>query len=306
MKIEIRNLTKYYGNKKALDKVSLTFKTGYFYGILGPNGAGKSTLINTIIGNLLGYKGNYVWTEKGKRLNEFEIKGNLGVVFQDNKLDPLLSVKENLFVRGKMYGLSKAQINKNIEEINKYIYLHDIKNQKYITLSGGQKRRVEIARALINNPKILILDEPTTGLDPQTRDMMWKAILRLHKEKKLTIILVSHYLEEMQNCDSIAVLFNGKIKYFGSIGAFISSNSKTDLILSVKEVDHIDTSLKEKYNYIWLNNNTFKFEDLSVKDMIQILSFLNKKNNVINFDIKHATLQDAYLKVLAEYEEDGN
>lgn len=302
MEIKIRNLTKYYGKKKALDKVSLTFKSGYFYGILGPNGAGKSTLINTIIGNLPNYEGEYVWTKNKTQLKKSEIKRNLGVVFQDNKLDPLLSVEENLVVRGKMYGLSKMQIKKNLEEINKYIGLTDIRHKRFISLSGGQKRKVEIARALINDPKILILDEPTTGLDPQTRDMMWKAVFKLYKEKKLTVILVSHYLEEMQNCDYIALLCGGKINYFGNIDTFIASKSKTDLILTVKEKINPDTILPKKYSYVWTNNNTLKFEDLSVKEMILILNYLNVRNGVTSFDIKHATLQDAYLKTLEEYE----
>ncbi|MGL5898455.1 MAG: ABC transporter ATP-binding protein, partial [Lactobacillaceae bacterium] len=178
MEIKVRNVSKKFSGSYVLHDVNLTFEGGKFYGIIGPNGAGKSTLINIMIGNISADGGNCDWINDDDKLSKLEIKNALGVVFQENHLDPLLTVYENLMSRGKMYGMSKKDINDRINFLNGYINIEGILKQRYSVLSGGQKRKCEVVRSLLHDPKVLILDEPTTGLDPQTRSGMWQAISR--------------------------------------------------------------------------------------------------------------------------------
>ena len=300
MKIEIKNVSKKFSEFYALQNISLSFESGKFYGILGPNGAGKSTLINIIIGNISSDSGTCNWLDNDGKLSELEIKKSLGVVFQDNRLDPLLSVYENLISRGKMYGMSKKSINTKINHLNKYINLDNIMKQRYSDLSGGQKRKCEVVRALLHNPKVLILDEPTTGLDPKTRSGMWQAISRIHKESNLTIILVTHYLEEMEDCDQISVFLNGHVRYMGSVNSFIRSHSKTNLLVKLNNIPDLKT-VEKKLNIEYEEN----LKDISLtissqdpSEMINILNRINKMAKVNDFKMCHASLERAYLNLL--------
>ena len=252
MKIKVRNVSKKFSGSYVLHDVNLTFEGGKFYGIIGPNGAGKSTLINIMIGNISADGGNCDWIHDDDKLSKLEIKNALGVVFQDNHLDPLLSVYENLMSRGKMYGMSKKDINDRINFLNDYINIEGILKQRYAVLSGGQKRKCEVVRSLLHDPKVLILDEPTTGLDPQTRSGMWQAISRFHDENKLTVILVTHYLEEMSDCDQISVVLKGNVRYTGDVDQFIKDHSETQLSITLNDLSAVQTVLKRldgKYQY---------------------------------------------------------
>ena len=300
MKIEIKNVSKKFSEFYALQNISLSFESGKFYGILGPNGAGKSTLINIIIGNISSDSGTCNWMNNDGKLSELEIKKSLGVVFQDNRLDPLLSVYENLISRGKMYGMSKKSINTKINHLNKYINLDKIMKRRYSDLSGGQKRKCEVVRALLHDPEVLILDEPTTGLDPKTRSGMWQAISRIHKESNLTIILVTHYLEEMENCDQISVFLNGHVRYMGNVDSFIRSHSKTNLLVKLNNVSDLKT-VEKKLNIEYEEN----LKDISLtissqdpSEIINILNRINKMAKVNDFKMCHASLERAYLNLL--------
>lgn len=209
--IEVENLTKVYGDLTAVDHVSFTVEQGTLLGFLGINGAGKSTVIN-MLSTLLAPDGGTA-TLCGHRLGREDdaIRRKIGIVYQQNCLDDLLSVKENLLCRGLLHGATRAQANAQLDRLSQILKLGDILKKRYKTLSGGQKRRCEIAAALMHTPQILFLDEPTTGLDPATRKDVWQIIETLRKEENTTVFLTTHYMEEAAAADKIIILDHGKI-----------------------------------------------------------------------------------------------
>lgn len=209
--IEIQNLTKSYGEHMAVDHVSFQVKRGSLFGFLGVNGAGKTTVINMLATLLKPDEGEVkiCGYELGKE--DTEIRKKIGIVYQQNCLDDLLSVQENLICRGVLHGISKKEALKQCKKLTETLKLEEIIKQKYKTLSGGQKRRCEIAAALMHAPEILFLDEPTTGLDPATRIDVWNIVEQLQKEKKMTVFLTTHYMEEAAKADNIIIIDHGKI-----------------------------------------------------------------------------------------------
>ena len=209
--IEVQALRKSFGDVKAVNGIDFYVEKGSLFAFLGPNGAGKSTTIDMISTQLkpdMGriYVGGYM---VGKDDNT--IRRKIGIVFQDSVLDPLLTVKENLFLRGSLYGMDKARLKNAVFTAAHTADVMDFYNRPYGKLSGGQRRRADIARALVNTPEILFLDEPTTGLDPQTRHKVWDTISRLQKESNMTIFLTTHYMEEAARADYITIMDHGKI-----------------------------------------------------------------------------------------------
>ncbi|MCH5297647.1 MAG: ABC transporter ATP-binding protein [Ruminococcus sp.] len=209
--IEVSNLSKNYKNVKAVNDISFNVNEGEFFAFLGINGAGKSTTINILCTVLQKTSGSVKIGGFDLDKQSDKIKDLIGIVFQNSVLDTQLTVKENLISRASYYGLSKTQIKERVKYLAKIFNLDEIMNRRYGKLSGGQKRRVDIARALINEPKILFLDEPTTGLDPQTRVQVWNIIHKLRKEKGLTVFLTTHYMEETTDCDNVVIIDNGQI-----------------------------------------------------------------------------------------------
>ena len=209
--IEVQELTKRYGEQVAVDHISFRVKEGSLIGFLGVNGAGKTTVIN-MLATLLkpdGGKVSVCGYELGKEDNK--IREAIGIVYQQNCLDELLTVKENLLCRGILHGLSKKEARKQYDKLTEILKLGDITKKKYKTLSGGQKRRCEIAAALMHAPKILFLDEPTTGLDPATRIDVWNIIEQLQREERMTVFLTTHYMEEAAKADDIIIIDRGRI-----------------------------------------------------------------------------------------------
>lgn len=208
--IEISNLTKKYGNFYAVDSLNFTIGQGDFVGFLGVNGAGKSTTVN-MLSTILTPDGGTAFLN-GFRLgkDDMDIRRTIGVVYQSNVLDELFTVKENIKVRSKMLGLDDKTINARLSDLSDILKLSDIIDKKYKVLSGGQKRRCEIAFALMHSPQILFLDEPTTGLDPATRADVWEAVDMLRRNKDMTVFLTTHYMEEAQSADKIIVIDKGK------------------------------------------------------------------------------------------------
>ncbi len=214
--IEIQHLFKSYGDVKAVQDLSFRVKKGELFAFLGLNGAGKSTTISIICGQLK--KDGGMVAINGKNLDESpeEIKRELGVVFQNSVMDKPISVCENLKTRAALYGIVGEAFLKRIEELDKLFGLKDILKRPYGKLSGGQRRRVDVARALLHKPEILILDEPTTGLDPQTRKTVWQVIEGLRKSEGLTVFLTTHYMEEAADADYVVILDCGKIAAEGT------------------------------------------------------------------------------------------
>ncbi len=214
--IEVKNLKKSFGEIKAVDDISFEVEAGSLFAFLGLNGAGKSTTINIICGDLEKDSGEVLVSGQSVDGNMSLIKSLLGVVYQESVLDKQLSVKDNLECRAALYGLSKLEYEERLSEIDNLFSIKELLSRQVGKLSGGQRRRVDIARALIHNPEILILDEPTTGLDPQTRKLVWNAVEKLRKEKGITVFLTTHYMEEVTDADNVVILDNGKIVASGS------------------------------------------------------------------------------------------
>ena len=209
--IEIEHLKKHYGAVKAVDDISFAVGRGEFFAFLGVNGAGKSTTISILCGRL-GLDGGSVKID-GLDLDGHlgDVKKRLGVVFQNSVLDLPLSVSDNLRYRASLYGITGAAFLKRQQELTEIFDLKEILRRPVGKLSGGQRRRVDIARALVHEPQILVLDEPTTGLDPQTRKTVWGIVHRLRAEKEMTVFLTTHYMEEATDADRVVILDGGKI-----------------------------------------------------------------------------------------------
>ncbi len=207
--IKIDKVSKSYGSLKAVNNLSFLVKEGEFFSFLGINGAGKSTTINMICGELSKDFGSIEVCGEEVDGNNTSLKEKIGVVFQDSLLDKSLSVYDNLKIKASLYNITGKDFLDRYEELSKLFNLKEIEKQPISKLSGGQRRRVDIARAIIHNPSILILDEPTTGLDPGTRKSIWKVLNNLRKEKNLTIFLTTHYMEEAADSDYIVILDKG-------------------------------------------------------------------------------------------------
>lgn len=214
--IEIKHLSKTFGEAKAVQDLSFRVKEGELFAFLGVNGAGKSTTINILCGQLQKDSGSVhiCGTDLDRDANT--IKCNLGVVFQNSVLDKSLTVRDNLTSRAALYGITGKALEQRLTELDRLLQFRDLLKRPVGKLSGGQRRRIDIVRALLHSPKILILDEPTTGLDPQTRKLLWDAISQMRKEQHMTVFLTTHYMEEATDADFVVILDSGKIAAEGT------------------------------------------------------------------------------------------
>ncbi len=299
--IEIKNLTKRYGNFTAVNNISFDVEAGSMIGFLGVNGAGKSTTINMLSTILTpdGGEVNVCGYRLGKQ--DMEIRKSIGVVYQSNVLDDLLTVKENLVLRATIAGLSKEKINKRLKELSDLLKLESILNKKYQLLSGGQKRRCEIALALMHSPKILFLDEPTTGLDPATRIDVWEAVKLLRKTEDMTVFLTTHYMEEAATADKIVIIDKGEILAEGTPFELKETYAKDRLKLyfSKEKEEKIKTFFKEdtykatKYGArVYLNSSIEAIKEVEkIKDLID------------GFEVIQGNMDDVFLNVTKKDEE---
>ena len=302
MDIRLKNIKKNYGSFEALKGIDLVLEEGKFYGLLGPNGAGKTTLFNLLIQNFKQSSGDIRWEVDGHPLSAKDFYRHIGIVFQSNRLDENLTVEENLVSRGALYGLSKTKVLERMKDLQNYLDVASIKNKKYGSLSGGQKRKVDIARALLPQPSLLLLDEPTTGLDPQSRHDLWDAIYQLNKKDNMTVVLITHYLEEMAGCDILHVLISGNLYYSGDIATFIEKHSTTNLNLRLKEEQSVTSlSISQFMNKCQvLSEREIVFKDVSVEEMMEIISENQDKSIIEAFNVEYSNLEAAYLNLLKE------
>ena len=278
MLIETFNLTKKYGKKLALNKVNLKINRGQLVAYLGTNGAGKSTTINILIGLLKPTSGTIMYAKDLK----------IGVVFQNSVLDDVLTVKENLYLRARMY---KTFSKEWLEKLIGLIGIRSFLNQKYGTLSGGQKRRVDIARALIDHPDILFLDEPTTGLDLQTRIVIWDLLQKLQKEQGLTIFLTTHYLEEAENADQMYILENGNVLAEGSAEEIKEMYASSRLLICLKQGQTFSTNFKQ----ISKSDDQIEIDGLNSNQVIDLLHKFEDK--IDTFEYRKGSIDDAFIKI---------
>lgn len=214
--IQIEHLSKRFGQVQAVDDLSFRVKEGELFAFLGVNGAGKSTTINILCGQLPKDSGTVTICGTDLDTDASRIKQDLGVVFQNSVLDKDLSVQDNLRSRAALYGISGKTFRKRLAELAVLLDFQELLKRPVGKLSGGQRRRIDIARALLHRPKILVLDEPTTGLDPQTRNLLWQVVGKLRREKNLTVFLTTHYMEEAADADYVVILDHGKIAAEGT------------------------------------------------------------------------------------------
>jgi len=215
--IEVKNLTKKFGKFTAVDDISFVVKSGEIFAFLGPNGAGKTTTIKILTTLLLPTKGATAIDSFNPTKNQNQVRRSFGIVFQDPSLDDELTACENLEFHGVLYKVESSLRRKRIEELLKFVELWDRRNDLVKTFSGGMKRRLEIARGLLHHPKIFFLDEPTLGLDPQTRNHIWAYVQKLNRQEGITVFFTTHYMEEAEKiADRIAIIDHGKIVAQGS------------------------------------------------------------------------------------------
>ncbi len=214
--IEIKNLKKYFGDVRAVDDISFNVRRGELFAFLGVNGAGKSTTISIICDMLKKDSGSVFINGMDIGEERERIKNEIGVVFQSSVLDRALSVKDNLQSRAALYGISGKAFEKRLSALAELLDFSDLLGRSVGKLSGGQRRRIDIARALLHNPKLLILDEPTTGLDPQTRKRLWSVLEELRHSQSMTVFLTTHYMEEAADADYVVILDAGKISAQGT------------------------------------------------------------------------------------------
>ncbi len=214
--IEIRNLNKSFGDVKAVKDLSLKVKEGELFAFLGVNGAGKSTTINIMCAQLKKDSGTVIIDGNDLDKNTDAVKREIGVVFQNSVLDSPLTVYDNLESRAALYNISGSAFKKRLKELAEMLEFEDLLKRTVGKLSGGQRRRIDIARALLHYPKILILDEPTTGLDPQTRKTLWNVISSLQKNENMTVFLTTHYMEEAADADYVVIIDQGSISAEGT------------------------------------------------------------------------------------------
>ncbi|MCM1388460.1 MAG: ATP-binding cassette domain-containing protein [Bacillus sp. (in: Bacteria)] len=298
--ITVTALKKYFREVKAVDDISFHIEQGETFGFLGINGAGKSTTINMLCTLFPATAGEVSICGYRIGKDDEKIRQNIGVVWQNNCLDERLSVKENLFVRGSLYGFSKSRLKERIMEIEKKLHLQDILHMRYEKLSGGQKRRCEIAAALINTPKVLFLDEPTTGLDPATRKLVWESMDALQKEDGTTIFLTTHYMEEAACANHIAIIDSGKIKEYGTPFELKENYAKDKLHL-------IPNEESRKQLFSLLGQMAYQKEDIeevneriivAVKDSMNALEILKAAQNLLSgFEMLQGTMDDVFLNV---------
>lgn len=295
--IRVEHLKKYFKEVKAVDDISFSVERGELFGFLGVNGAGKSTTINMLCTlfppttgevEICGYK-------LGKD-NE-QIKRHIGVVYQNNCLDKLLTVKENLLLRGSLYETDKKKLLWQMKNICEVLELDDVLKRPYGKLSGGQKRRCEIATALLHTPDILFLDEPTTGLDPATRESVWSTVKKLQKEMDMTIFLTTHYMEEAARANHIAIMDKGHLVQYGTPFSLKEQFAKDRLLLVPKE-EHKTQVIQ----YLEQRALSFKWKEerisISIADTMAALPLLQTLNAWIEgFEVIQGTMDNVFLQV---------
>jgi len=275
--IKVEGLSKSYGNVEAVKNISFTVDEGSLFSFLGTNGAGKSTTINILTTLLARTSGVAEVGGYDVEHDAAKVRGLNGVVFQDSVLDGMLTAKENLAIRGSLYGLRGSALRDAVENAVAVTDISEFAARPYSKLSGGQRRRVDIARALINTPKILFLDEPTTGLDPKTRRDIWLMIRNLQKSAGMTVFLTTHYMEEAAGSDDIVVIHKGEIKAHGTPARLKMQHCADSLKITLISGEYIEHKLTKT---------------------IDALPIIEKyKGNIANVEIINGTLDDVFLNL---------
>ena len=293
--LKVKELKKSFGDKIVVNSISFSVEQGSLFAFLGQNGAGKTTTINMVIGLIPKDSGEVFYDGA---LDFTAYKEKIGVVFQNNILDDLLTVEENLITYGIIYLHSKERAKARLKEVVELLSMSDFLKQRFRTLSGGQKRKAEIARALFMSPEILFLDEPTTGLDPKTRSEVWNIVNKLRIEQKMTIFLTTHYMEEASSANCVAIIDKGNIVATGSPNELKSKYTYDRLILTPINEEELLKQLKA------LKVSTIKVAkayEIRIKNTIDSIEILSKlKNNILFYEVLKGSMDDVFLNVVGE------
>lgn len=295
--IEANDLKKYFGKVKAVDGVSFCVEKGELFGFLGVNGAGKSTTINMLCTLFVPTGGKATICGFDLEKDTDQIRRKIGIVYQNNCLDERLSVKENLMVWSSLYGMTGREQKTRLVEVCDILKLNDILGRRFGKLSGGQKRRCEIAKALMHRPEILFLDEPTTGLDPATRKSVWETVERLRKEMEMTVFLTTHYMEEAARASSIAIIDGGKLKETGTPFTLKERYASDKLYLIPKpEKEGVlsDNLSAKKIQYDRKEERLI----IRLENSMEALALLEDvKADIKGFEVIQGTMDDVFLQV---------
>ena len=294
MIIEIENLEKSFKEIKAVDGISFRVKEGELFAFLGVNGAGKSTTINMMSGVLKKDSGKISICGYNVDTDSEKIKRNIGIVFQNSVLDNKLTVFENLKYRASLYGINGIAFRTALNEAVERFDLQEILKRPLNKLSGGQKRRVDIARALIHRPKLLILDEPTTGLDPKTRITVWSVVEKLRKEEGLTVFLTTHYMEEASESDYVVILDTGRIVAEGTPHELKNVHA-SDFI---KFYNHREEAEKYFISLGYAVKNERDFTEIELASTAEVAELFKKKPDIFeDFEVLKGNMDNVFLKV---------
>ncbi len=292
--IEVKDLVKIYKDVEAVKGISFDVEEGAFFAFLGVNGAGKSTTINVLCTVLEKTSGRVRIGGYDLDADREKIKSLIGIVFQNSVLDKQLTVKENLSSRAAYYGLSRAEIKERLAELEKILDLGEIMNRRYAQLSGGQRRRVDIARALINRPKLLFLDEPTTGLDPMTRVRVWDIIHRLREETGLTVFLTTHYMEETVDCDDVVILDAGRIAARGTPHQLKAQYASNRLIWYTEQSAEKDRLLDSEGLCYEYSVDSYK---IRIDEIGKATELLRRYDTITDYEFIKGNMDDVFLTV---------
>ncbi len=295
--ITVNGFEKSYGDFKAVKGISFSVKEGSLFAFLGPNGAGKSTTIDTLCTLLACQKGDIRIAGYQLGKDDKKIRESIGVVFQQSLLDASLTVKDNLMLRGAFYGLSRSDLKARIDEVAKFTGVDSILGKKYGRMSGGQVRRADIARALINRPKLLFLDEPMTGLDPKTREDIWKMLFQMKNEMGMTIFLTTHYMEEAAQADDVVIIKKGEIVEEGT-PAYMKDKYTEDHLVAYgydenlkADLEKAGRSVEEKNDELWILVD-------GKEDVLALIEMI--KDRIGFFEVRMGTMDEMFINIVGE------
>ena len=298
--LEVKNLTKRFPHLTAVDKVSFNVKVGEIFGFLGPNGAGKTTTINMLCTLLEPTSGDAIINNFSIIKDPLGVRKSIGLVFQESglTLDNHLTVRENLYLHAKLYGLSNNEFKKRLYNIAKLVEIENRLNSAVGVLSGGTKRRIEIARVLIHEPKILFLDEPTIGLDAQTRNKIWEYLFKVQKENNMTIFLTTQYINEAEICDHIAIIDHGEIVTMDTPEKLKNTIHKDTIEIQTKNnqksIEEIKSIFSDLNVVIFGKNIVIKTErgDTMLPKVLEVIT-----EEVLSINLNRPTLEDVFLQL---------
>jgi multidrug/hemolysin transport system ATP-binding protein len=295
--ISVTNLTKNYGTVKAVNDLSFEVTDSSVFAFLGTNGAGKSTTISCLTTVTTADSGRIEIDGLQVGRDDDAIRRKIGVVFQSSLLDPTLTVRENLHDRASFYGLDRTTRTARIEELAERVDLSEFLDRPYGPLSGGQKRRADIARALMHDPVLLFLDEPTAGLDPQSREQVWETIHSLRTTQGLTVFLTTHYMEETEEADQVLIIHAGALVVQGTPSQLRATHSSSILSITARDTNALIRACEQSALTYSIVGDVCR---ITMPDSGSALDFVNENRSIVeDFEFRHGTMDDVFLSVTA-------